>query len=389
MLTSRQQCLFWGCAWGYIMCTSVADQHHSCRTIQVFEWFSSVQLLSHVWLFATPWTAACQTSLSITNCWSLLRLMSIESVMPSNHLILCRPLLLPPSIFPRIRVFPNESVLHIRWPKYWSFSFSMSPSNEYSGLISFRMDWLDHLAVQGTLKSLLQHHSSKASILQHWGFLIVQLSHPYMTTGKTIALTRCTFVSKVMSLLFNMLSRLVITFLPRNKCLLILWWQSPSAVILEPPKLKSVTVFTISPSICHEVMGPDAMILVFLMLSFKPTFSLSSFTFIKRLFSTSSLSAIRGCHLHIWGYWYFSQQSSSPAFLMIYSAYKLNKQGDNIQPWHTPFPIWKQSVVPCPVLMVASWSAYRFLKRQVRWSGIPIFFTVCGDPHSQRLWHSQ
>ena len=197
-----------------------------------------------------------------------------------------------------------------------------------------------------------------------------------MTTGKTIALTRQTFVSKVTSLLFNMLSRLVITFLARNKCLLILWWQSPSAVILEPPKIKSVTVFTISPSICHEVMGPDAMILVFWMLSFKPTFSLSSFTFIKRLFSTSLLSAIRGCHLHIWGYWYFSQQSSSPAFLMIYSAYKLNKQGDNIQPWHTPFPIWKQSVVPCPVLAVASWSAYRFLKRQVRWSGIPIFSSL-------------
>ena len=157
--------------------------------------------------------------------------------MPSNHLILCHPLLLLPSIFPSIRVFSNESVLLIRWPKYWSFSFSISPSNEYSGLISFRMDWLDHLAVQGTLKSLLQHHSSKPSILLRSAFFIVQLSHPYMTTGKTIALTRRTFVGKVMSLLFNMLSRLVISFLPRSKRLLISWLQSPSAVILEPKKI--------------------------------------------------------------------------------------------------------------------------------------------------------
>ena len=161
--------------------------------------------------------------------------MSIESGMPSNHLILCHPLLLPPSIFPSIRVFSNGSVLHIRWPRYWSFSFSMSPSNEYPGLISLRIDWLDLLAVQGTLKSLLQQHSSKASIVQRSAFFIVQLSHPYMTTGKTIALTRWTFVGKVMSLLFNMLSRLVIAFLSRSKCLLISWLQSPSAVILEPP----------------------------------------------------------------------------------------------------------------------------------------------------------
>jgi hypothetical protein len=156
--------------------------------------------------------------------------------MSSNHLILCHPLLLPPSIFPNIRVFSNESALHIRWPKYWSFSFNISPSNEYSGLISFRMDWLDLLAVQGTLKSLLQHHSSKASILQCSAFFIVQLSHPYMTTGKTIALARWTFVSKVMSLLYNLLSRLVIAFLPRSKYLLISWLQSPSAVTLEPKK---------------------------------------------------------------------------------------------------------------------------------------------------------
>ena len=190
-------------------------------------------------------------------------LMSIESVMPSSHLILCRSLLLLPSVSPSIRVFSNESVLCNRWPKYWSFSFSISPSNEYSGLISFRMDWLDLLAVQGTLKSLLQHHSSEASILWFAAFFIVQCSHPYLTTGKTIALIRQTFVGKVMSLLFNNMSRLVITFLPRSKLLLISWLQSPSAVILEPPKIKSVTVSTVSPSICHEVMGPDAMILVF------------------------------------------------------------------------------------------------------------------------------
>ena len=189
--------------------------------------FSSVQLLSRVQLFASPWTTAQQASLTITNPQNLLKLTSIELVMPSNHLILCPPLL-PLSIFPSIRVFSNESALRIRWPKYWSFSFNISPSNEYSELISFRMDWLDLLAVQGTLKSLLQHHSSKASVLLCSAFYIVQLSHPYMISGKTIALTRQTFVGKVMSLLFNMLSRLVITFLPRSKHLLISWLQSPS-----------------------------------------------------------------------------------------------------------------------------------------------------------------
>ena len=195
--------------------------------------FRSVQLFSRVWLIATPWTAACQASLSITNSQSLPKLMSIESVMPSNYFILCHPLLLPPSIFPSIRAFSNESVLHIRWPKYWSFSFNTSPSNEHSGLISFRMDWLALLAeISKVFKSLLQHHSSKASILPWSAFFIVQLSHAYMTTGKTIALTRWTFVGKVMSLLFNMLSRLVITFLPRSEHLFISWLQSPSAVIL-------------------------------------------------------------------------------------------------------------------------------------------------------------
>ena len=184
-----------------------------------------------------------------------LKFMSIKSVMPSNHLILCRPLHLLTSIFLSIRVFSNESVLRIRWPKYWRFSFNISPSKEHPGLISFRMDWLDLPAVQGTLKSLLQHHSSKVSILRPSAFFIVQLSHLYMTTGKTIALTRWTFVGKVMSLLFNMLSRLVLTFLPRSKHLLISWLQSPSAVILKPRKIKSATVSTVSSSICHEVMA--------------------------------------------------------------------------------------------------------------------------------------
>ena len=183
-----------------------------------------------------PWTIACQASLSILNSWSLLKLMSIRSVMASNHLILCHPLLLLPSIFPSIRVFSNESVLHIRWPKCWSFSFSISLSNEHSGLISFSIDWLDLLAIQRTPKSLLQHHSSKTSMLWCSAFFIVQLAHPHMTTRKTIVLTRWTFVGKVKTLLFNMLSRLVINFLPKSKRLLISWLQSPSAVILEPPK---------------------------------------------------------------------------------------------------------------------------------------------------------
>ena len=223
----------------------------------------------------------------ITNSWSLLKLMSIESVMPSYHLILCRPLLLLPSVLPSIRVFSNESALSIRWPS-GSFSFSISPSNEYSGLIPFRIDWFDLLPIQGTLKSILQPHSSKASILQCLAFFMFQLSHPYMTTRKTIALTRWNFVGKVMSLFFNMLSRFVIAFLPRSKHLLISWLQSPFAVILEPPKIKTVTVSIVSPSICHDMTCLDAGILVFWMLSFKLTFSLSTFTFIKRLFSSSA-----------------------------------------------------------------------------------------------------
>ena len=210
----------------------------------MFNSVQSVQLINYVWFFATPCTGAHQVSLSITNSQSLLKFMFIESVMPSNHLTLCHPLVLLPSVFPSIRVFSNESVLCIRWPMYWSFSFSISPCNEYSGLISFRTDWLDLLAVQGTLKSLLQHHSSKASILWRSAFFMVQLSHPYMTTGKNIALTRQTFGGKVTShlcflicsLVIDPLLFLVITFLLRSKRLLISWLQSPSAVILEPRK---------------------------------------------------------------------------------------------------------------------------------------------------------
>ena len=225
----------------------VPDSILSCSPYQlcVFRQFRSVQLLSRVQLFVTSWNAAHQASLSIINSQRLLKLMSIESVMPSNHLILCRPLLYP-SIFPRIRVLSNELPLRIRWPKYWSFSFNINPS-KYLGLISFRMDWLNFLAVQGTLKSLLRHYSSKASILRCSAFFIVQLSHTYMTAGKAIALTRQTFVGKVMSLLLNMLSRLVITLLPMTKRLLISWLQSLSAVILEPPQNKVCHCFQCFP----------------------------------------------------------------------------------------------------------------------------------------------
>ena len=244
--------------------------------------------------------------------------------MPSNHLILCCPLLLLHSIFPSIRVFSNESVFRIRWANYWNFSFSICHSSEYSGLISSRFDWLDLLVVQGTLKSLLQHRSSKASILWCSASFIVQLSHPYMTAGKIITLNRWSFVGKVMSLLFNMLSRLVIAFLPRSKCLLISWLQLPSAMIMEPKKIKS---FTVSPSIYHEVMGLDDMILVFAMLSFKLVFSLSPFTFIKRLFSSSLFSAIRVVSPAYLRLLIFlpaisisTYASSSPAFQMMHAA---------------------------------------------------------------------
>ena len=295
---------------------------------------------------ATPWIGACQASLSITNSQSLLKLMPIESVMPSSHLILYHPLLLLPPIPPSIRVFSKESILRMRWPKYWSFSLSIIPSKEIPGLVSFRMDWLDLLAVQGTLKSL-QYHSLKAWILQCSAFFTVQLSHPYMTTGNTIALTRWTFVGKLISLPFNMLSRLVITFLPRSKHLLISWLQSPSAVILEPRKIKSDAVSSVSPSISHEVMGPDAMIFVFWMLSFKPTFSLSSFIFIKRLFSSFSLSAIRvvsSAYLRllilIWAILIAACASSSPAFLQNCEKYVFIIKGPSL---------WYSVVVAQPV----------------------------------------
>ena len=219
-----------------ISCVScIAGRFFTCWAICSFQ-FSSVQLLSRVWRFETSWITARQASLSITNFQGSLKLMSIRSVIPSSHLILCRPLLLLPPMPPSIRVSSNESTLCMRWPKYWSFSFSISPSNEHPGLISFWMDWLEPLAVQGTCKSVLQHHSSKASILQHSAFFTVQISHPNMATGKTITLTTWTCVGKVISLILNMLSRLVITFLPRSKHLLISWLQSPSAVILESKK---------------------------------------------------------------------------------------------------------------------------------------------------------
>ena len=252
--------------------------------------FRYVQMLSCVWLFETTWTTAHQASVSFTISQILPKLMSIESVMPSKNLILCCPLLLLLSIIPSIRVFSNESALCL---KYWSFSFSISPFNEYSGLICFRVDWFDLLAVQETPKSLLQQHSSKASFLQCSAFFTVQLSYLYMTTGKTSSLTIQTFVGKVIPLILNMLSRFVIPFLPRSKRLLFSWLQSLSTVILESKKVKSVTVSIFSPSICHEMMGPDAMIFIFWILSFKPAFPLSSFTFIKRLFNSSLLSAIR------------------------------------------------------------------------------------------------
>ena len=222
-----------------------------------------VQVPSRVWLFATPCAAPRQASLSLTVSQSLPKFMSIASVMLSSYLILWCPLLLLSSIFPSIRDFFNESAVCFRWPNYWSFSFSISPSNEYSGSLSLKIDWLDLLAVQGALWSLLQHHSSKASILQRSAFFTIQLSQLYVPTGRTAAFTIRTFVGGVMSLLFNALSRLVIAFLPRSERLLIAWLQSPSAVILEPKKRKSVTICTLSPSICHEVMGPDAMILLF------------------------------------------------------------------------------------------------------------------------------
>ena len=338
--------------------------------------------LQHAWPPCPSATPGVYSNSCPLSRWCHLTISS--SIVPfSSHL----------QSFPASVSFPM-SLLHVGWPRYWSFSFSISSSNEYSGLISFRTDWLDLLAVQGTLKSLLQHHSLKASILRHSASFIVQLSHPYMTTGKTIALTTQTFVGKVMSLLFNMLSRLVIAFLPRSKCLLTSWLQSPSAVIWEPKKRKSVTIFIVSPSICHEVMGPDAMISVFWMLSFKPTSSLSSFTFINRLFNSSSLSAIRVVSSAYLRLLIFLPEilipacaSSSPAFLMMYSAYKLNKQGDNIQPWRTPFPIWNQVCCSTSSSNCCFLTCIQISQEagQVVWySHLLKNFPVCCGPHSQK-----
>ena len=301
--------------------------------------------------------------------------------MLSNDFIFS-PLLLLPSIFPSIRVFSNELAFHVRWPKYWIFNFSISPSNEYSGLISFRIDWFDLFEVQGTLKSLLHHHNSKASVLWCSAFVMVQLPHMYMTTAKTIASTIETFVVKVMSLLLNMLSRFVIAFLPRSKGLLISWLQSPSTVSLEPKKIKPVIASTFPSSICQEVMGSDGMILALWMLGFKPDFSLSSFIFIRKLFSSFSFSVIRVVSSACMRLLIFCPailiapcNSSKLAFHMMYSAFKLNKQSDNIQPC-TPFAVLNQSFVPCKVLTVASWPAHRFLRRQVRWPGTPISLKI-------------
>ena len=256
-------------------------------------YFVVVKSLSHIQLFATPWTAVCQAPLSSTVSQSLFKFMSIELVMPSNHFILCHPLLLLPSIFPSIRIFSSVLALHNGQPKCWSFSFNISSSNEYSGLISFKIYWFDLLAVQGTLNNPFQQNL-KASTLWQSDFFMVQLTYLSTTTGKTIALTTCTFVSKVMSLFFNMLSGFVIVFLSRRKCLLISLLQSQSTLILEPKKIKSATVSTFPPPICHEMMGPDAILLVYLILSFKPFFSLSYLALIKMLFSTSLvLSDIR------------------------------------------------------------------------------------------------
>ena len=257
-------------------------------------WFSSVQSLSCVRLFATPWIAARQASLSITNYRNLLKLMPIESVMPSSHLILCRSLLLLPLVPPRIRVFSNESTLRMRWPKYWSFSFSISSSNEHPGLISCTMGWLDLLAVQGTLKSLLHYHNSKASILQLLAFFMVQLSHPYMTIGKTIALTIWTFVSKMMSLIFNMLSQFVLAFLPRSKQSFNFLDAVTIHSDFSAQENKNLLLFPLFPLLfALKWWDQDAMIFVFWMWSFKPDFLLFSFTLIKRFFSSSSFSTIR------------------------------------------------------------------------------------------------
>ena len=338
-----------------------------------------VQSPSHVWLLETPMDC-CTPGFLVPHY--VLKFAQVhfhcigDAIQPSHPLTPSSPSVLNLSQHQGLFQWVSHSK---RWPKYWSFSFSFSLSNEYSGLISFKIDWFDLLAVQGTFRNFLQHHSLKASIVWRSAFLMVQLSQPYMTTGKTIALTICTFVGRVMSLLFNTLSRFVIAFLPRSNRLLISWLQSPSTVILEPKKRKSVTISTFYPSICHEVMELDALILDFLIFSLKLTFSLSFFTLIKRFFCSSSLSAIRvvsSAYLRLLMFLppvlILACNSSSPAFLMISSAYRLNKQGDSSQSCCTPFWILNQSVVPYRVLTLPSWPAYRLIRRQGIWSGIPI-----------------
>ena len=320
-----------------------------------------VQSLSCVQLFVTPWTATNQASLSFTLFWSLLKLMSIESMMPSNHLILSHPLLLLPSIFPSIRVFSSESALHIMWPQYWSFSFSISPFS------------LTTIGKHQVFDTRLIHGPTLTSVHDYW-------------KNHSFDYTDLCWQSEVMSLIFNMLSRLVIAFLSRSKCLLILWLQSPSPVVLEAKKRKFVIVYAFFPIYLPWSDGTRCHDLSFLMLSFKPAFSLSSFTFIKRLFSSSSLSVIRVVSFAYLRLLTFplalvipAFKSSSPAFHMMYSAYKLNKPGDNIHLWCTPFSILIEFVFMCLILTVASCSAYRFLRRQVSWSGIP---------NSLRLFHN-
>jgi len=351
-----------------------------------------VQSPSCVQLFVTPWAATHQACGSLTISRSLPKFMSIASVMPSSHLILWCPFLRLPSVFPSIRDFTNESAVHIRWPKYWSFSFSISPFQRVFR-VDFPLDWLVWFPC------CLRDFQESSPAPQFEGinslvlcFFIVQLSQPYVTIGKIIALTIRTFVGRVMSLLFNTLSRFVVTFLPRSNCLLISWLQSASTMILEPKKRKSVTASTFSPPICHEGMGPDTMILVFLILSFKLALSLSSFTLIKRLFSSSSLSAIRivsSAYLRLLMFLppilIPACNLSSPAFLMMCSAYRLSKQNVRRHACHTSISILNQSIVPYRVLTVVSWPTNRFLRSQVMWSGIPISLRIF---HSL-LWSTQ
>ena len=349
------------------------------------------QLLSHVRLFVTPWTATHRASLSLTVSQSLIKLTSVDSVKPSNHLILCLPLLLLPSIFPSIRVFSNESALGIKWPKYWNFSFSISPSNEYSawfplgltGLISLLSKGLSRVFSSTTVQN--HHFFSPLSLWSNYHIRTWLLEKSQIWWYGPLLAEWCRCSS-------NMLYRFVIAFLPRSKCLLISWLQSPPAVTLEPKKRKFVIASIVSPSICHEVMGPDAMNLVFQSWVLTQLFTFFFHLHQEAVCGSSLLSAIRMVPSYIWGYWYFSKQacaSSSPAFRMMYSECKLNQRGDNIQHWHTPFSILIQSFVPRPLLHVASWSADTFPRRQVRWSdtfiSLRIFHSLLWSTKSKAL----